>query len=516
MRSWHSFGHVALALALTTLALSAAAQAEPGFGNLVAAEAHLSGLTVFDGRFIFLQRTDSLNADGVEPASDFHLTAANLRVETHESNPHMSSAIELVVQNETNNQTYANALVNGLQFNPGYKFHVLATGPALPIITIETDCLSVAPSQQEFAEVQPKLQASAGASPAKPLSQDTSSALQWTECSQGLVRIEGSFVLALWQVQAEIEANGERRELPSKYAPSENAPALYPMVSHARQQFLFAEDAVLTIPAMDRSLHLAFVQEATAHVDGQVTFLDASGTLGAGDAAQSVQARTLAVEGQLELATSFQSRQHLHTELGGRIDEAQADGQVLSFTATSGRDGFGQWGLILLAGAVLVPPILLAPRILRRFRNESPPATEVDALIDEVEHSLQTMRHQEALQLSLRLIGLAPHESLAHFLRAVALRRMGHGEQALEHHNLARSLSQAGSDQISVAEIDLEAARTAMDMAMSALGERRVHLRQMALEYLDHAAAARSSILVDLDVHPELESLYRDRVATVV
>lgn len=513
MRPWHTFGRIALTVALTTLAFSAAAQTQPALGNLRAAEAEISGPMTFVGSLISLQRFDPASDDAITPESDFLLTAPRLRIETHNSNPHATGAVELVLDEKTSNQTYADAVVEGTQFHPGYIFHVIAIQSALPLITVATNCSAFIPSQHDIIENEKILQPSAEASSAHPLTQDVSNTVQWTECGQGLVRIEGSFVLALWQVQAELEANGERRDLPSGYAPTEGAPALYPTVSHARQQFLFAEDAVLTIPAMDASSHLAFVQDAALDVDGEITFREATGTLGRGGAEQSVQAHFLTVDGQIRFAASFQSKQYLHNVLSGHLDEAVADGQPLSFTATPSPGGLSRWSILMLVGGVLASPMLFMPRVVRRRREAMLAAGEVDEAVERVEQLVARHRYVEALPASRELVGMLPYHPRAHFLRATVLRRMGYSKEVLEHHERTCDLGLPATFKPGwAAALDLEAARAAMDLAQSGRGNRPVW-EAKALQHLRQAMAVDGAVMMDLEAHPDLADLYWEQLA---
>lgn len=415
----------------------------------------------------------------------------------------------------TNESLYTHATVTGTASRASRGLFVFPlSGEA---IRVQGDCGAAQPSDlQQWAAVM-QVNRSRPDIPA-----NTSRALELSPCAGNELTLNGSFQVVIWEWDSHLTADEGEADLWSGKAKQETAPGPAgsldprPYASRAQQVFLTVNDGSFSIRGNDARPPLLYVNDLTMDGATSIVLTQASGHVQ--DITAPLSGSRIEMSGHMNLDLARTSS-GIAVNVQSGMEKLDVDGQAIALkTITSQPAGgeFPRWALLGLVGAVLAAPAIIVPRVLYRRREARLAEGEVEEMADKVEDLMQTMRYAQALPMSLRLVNRAPRNVRAHFLRATALRRMGSIKQALEHHERARSLALiAGMNGASCAEMDLETARAAMDMARTVPRHRRARWEKLALAHLQQAAAADQAILADLDVHPDLAEIYWDRSATI-
>jgi len=258
--------------------------------------------------------------------------------------------------------------------------------------------------------------------------QDTSNTVLVSDCDASTVTVRGSFVLALWQYDAVLSTATETRNLPSgtersTTLPAPVADAAYPSVGHGRQQFLYVTDGTLTIPNLSGATNYVFLDHANVAAS-TLTLHQATGQLNVNGQAQAIQANVLRLDGDLA-ADLAKTDDGLRTFVGGHLDAASADGQLLTQTVQPAGSASHPWTWALWLGVLVVLAALAAPaRVgVRRARGSLTLARlkRVNADDSDTVYALAT----QAIQLHCGL-------GFAHLARAGARIRQGDIEGSLQ------------------------------------------------------------------------------------
>lgn len=490
----------ALVLLLALIAVPTSSAAHPATGQLTAADTDAAGDVVLNASLLAFTRFDlsvpEMAATPPLPTIDpgFQLRAHTLRIVTHQNDPTVRGPRGYVVMDpHSQERLFENAVVTGLQVRPEYRFDVYPLNGNLPVVEVSSNCAELRSSSRAAVGSEPKANVSA-----PQFTVDVSNAASWSECGQSKVTIIGSYVLVLWQWDSQVESKDETTELPSgmhrtSTVPEPAASALYPTVSNASQQYIYAEDAVLTIPRMDNTSHWAYLEAPQVTAD-TMRFTTVAGQIEQNGVVQPIQASSLNVAGRLDLQGIQSTGQDgsLQADLGGRLDSAQADGQPLSFAVApaSNKGGSFAWFLGLGAfGAVLVPavPIVRVARQRRAIRAND----RCKALTD-------IARFEQACREGELAVKRRPQDATAHANFARALGHLGRYDQAERHRLMADSL--LGSSP-SDPHLWVENAFQAAEEAATAGHDSR------ARKWLIQALRQQPSLIEDADCVPALRPI---------
>lgn len=385
-------------------------------GQLSASQLDADGPAVTTATLRALFQTDVPGAAGPS-GSSFILQAGRVRVETEEADPVLTDPTGTAAGAPIPAQEvheYSDAKLTGLPPRPGYQLELLPLqGHDLPRMR-SVGCTSIQPTDRGQAVHEPLVNAQ------RQFGVDVSRALLWRSSCDNQIRVEGAFVLTLWEWDGTLESDGRSLELESGHDRSDQAAALYPTVAKTRQQYLFVEDGHLElVPVPQRST--AFLESAVMSAPGEVRFNEVQGQLVHGQANHEIASSRLVLDGDLSLDLPTQADDTaIRLGVRGTVVSGHSDGQVLSFAAAQAPEA-PRW----LWAAALVAALALAigvPFGLLRSRNAY---ARLEAVAQ-----LPPTHAAQAEQVCTDLIKRMPRLSRAYYFRGRARAHLGDLEGA--------------------------------------------------------------------------------------
>ena len=410
----------------------------------------------------------------------------------------------------THESTYAESIVTGFAIRSGYNLAVFPQG-ALAAVKVVSDCVRVSSAEASETSAPPKVNASA-----PTFTTPIADAIRTLSCGQTEVQVTGSFVLVLWQWDAIIETGGMSSTLPSGLEasglPSPVSAAAYPSLAKARQRYLYANDAVLSIPLVDISPHALYLAEGHLAVQGVALLDNATGNLRSGAVDHPIANRELELVGNVEFS-DLQSTgvgSPVHARVAGAIESANSDGAALGLATVQPSTGSPLPWLLGALGAVLVAaPAILVPLGFKRRSD----ARFADDLTGMAYDAVCLQDYAKVRSLASKVIQVDDEAGEAHLLVGVAESHLGDLASALASHQRARAL--LAHEPGLAAENAYFAALACARHRQSATGERREELRLLAVKWFGEAVSFNPDYACDLAIHPELGDCFQPQDGTV-
>jgi len=397
---------------LPALLLILAVPAAPAAGpDLTATEVHVLDGTRMEAHPVVLVREGATAS-----THDFLLTADALRVETDEREAEL-----LVAGTEAHTvvEHHRRAVLEGVSLRYGARLFVVP-GEGATVSMDPPDCAEASPPVTDTRVHAPRV----GARPAVEVSLAT--AVAWRPCTDANVTLRGDLLVVLWSWDARLTSDQGTTLLDSGRGDAAEGDV------GARERFLFARNATLTLPPARQTL---YVEDLLA-MAGTVRLSDAAGEL---DGAR--------VDGDLSLAGEVEvlvqgrgAGRPMAVTVGGAIDRALLDDRSLAVPG----DGWGGWpllatgvGLVGIVGLQRVRPHLhylhaertggelgsLVPQTLRQRRAVG---LWIMARRAETRRRYRTSRRRASRANDL----FRPFPE-AQFTRAVAAAELGHHADAM-------------------------------------------------------------------------------------
>ena len=411
--------------------------------------------------------------DDSQPDYTFQLDAASLLVVAVEAEAYVRGSTWVASPPAESTANHNHAVLFGMAARPTHRMSVLPLpGEAPP--TVAAACAQLAVPQQPAVEAEPYVDPNA-----KTYRQETSTAIQSQPCSNEALRIHGTFLVTLWEHDATITnvtmaSTILRSGVEPANVPDPAASTLYPAAGRARQLYLYATDADLTIPNPAMRTHRLFLHQVHATGDSLVLH-KANGQVRLGDNDEAVNVAQLDLRGDLDAAISRQGQRLAVSVLG--VNGASADGAVM-FVATTPPPfgGFNRWLFTLPVGLLAVGLIALLLRHralvsayhryaeLRGGSVLTPPETMREArgagLWALSYRAMKRGRAMRAYTLNARSRRVFPRSLDAAWLRGALLERDGEQAQAIAEYAKLYPLLGHARDRASLACHIAEAAVT--------------------------------------------------------
>jgi hypothetical protein len=261
------------------------------------------------------------------------------------------------------------------------------------------------------------------------------------------VTITGSFRLVLYGMDATLSANGQGA---TTLASGEHAKApgpvdTTPALATADEQYLYAWDAVLTVPlGAHPEIYLGSAQVSAL----QLILHDAHGRV-AGIKVPNVQAHELQLTGTLTADLHSAQATPVSAHIGGQAQRVLADGAPLSLTTTTTAGSAPAW-----IGAILLLPLATGGLLLNLKHRHRRSSGFVESALD-----LPCAEAGRVVDLCSRAITLHRRNGMAYLVRACALTWLDHDKEALTDCQHALRFLPPGSERDLAAEKAAELAR---------------------------------------------------------
>lgn len=503
---------IALFLLLMAAGLASAGSTNLVTGRLTASQIDAAGAVALEAplraftRFHLEPETVLSSPVGQAPDPLFELRATAARVETWEAGPYTRGPRGFIAPPTTpTSQLFTEVSVIGTTNRAEYRFDVFPTTDVPPLASVSSACVQLEPSSKDSHDSVPRVGADSPRFETR-----VADAIQWSACGLSELTVTGSFVLVLWEWDAEIRSDGQATELRSgrdrtSTAPEPAASSIYPTVSHARQQYIYVEGGTLTVPRMDDTTHWAFLDSPRLSTQGTLRFKDATGQLEQDGVVHPIRASSLNAEGGLGLHGIRSTGQdgNLHADLAGRLDAADTDGQPMALSAAvAAQGGPVLWLLAVGAVGAVAAPALAVP--LRR--RHAARRRRTDAVLRRLDDAMCRLDFPAAERLSAKLLDWEPHVGEFHHLRGQALRELGQPALALQHHEQARDLLRGfeGLDTELLAENFYAGARAAALQAAAASAAEKDKWQEIVLAWLRQALESKPELLADMERQPDV------------
>ncbi len=410
-----------VALLALLLLVAAPCSAKPSSAELSAPHATADGGTV-QGPLVAFKRMDVQDAS--LPDAGFQLAAEAVHVVTERTGAHVSRPVPLSVSPRVETADYSDAVANGLAVRTGYQFEVFPLGDGAAFSAVSTCHTFGVPTQPE-ASLQRRI-IPQGETHAASLEE----AVEWATCAAA-VEVRGSFLLALWEFDAELLSGGQRVPLGSGVEPAEPASAGYPTLGRAQQQFLSVTNGTLAIPSMDATTHFVYLQQASLEGDPiDLRLAQATGTMSLDGQEHALDGDDVVLGGAV--AASFERQGALlASHISGRFGHAEADGIALATVAGATVAGPWLWWTLGGIGLAAAPAAVLVPMQVRR-RNDQ----DMAALVEGAFEAVCTQDFPMVQHLACRALGIRD-AGVAHMLNGHAKAELGFIESALRSHEMA-------------------------------------------------------------------------------
>lgn len=346
------------ALAAVLLLLLVAPATSAAGGSLRAVEVHLVEGEAVQGRPTLVVREAATAV-----TSEFRLHADNLRIETDER------AVQLFAvgtEPRTRVEHHRDVRMEGAAMQAGARLFVVPADGSRAELG-GPGCSRVVPPSVTNRVHEPRVDG-------RPIIDVSLSAtVAWTPCTNATVTLHGDMLLVLWSWDAHLTSDQGTSMLQSgQGAPAEGDPA-------AREQFLFARNATLTLPPARQTVYVEGLTASTgvARLSSAAGWMDGARVDG-----------DLSLSGDVEVLVRGRGvGQPMSVAVGGTVDEALLDSVALVAPA----DGSWRWWPYLLAGLGVVGIVRVRPHL--HYLHAERTGGELGSLIP------QTLRQRRAVGL---------------------------------------------------------------------------------------------------------------------
>ncbi len=322
---------------------------------------------------------------------------------------------------------YRDAAITFERPHPEYQLYVLAMGgQPQPDLVAEFRSVDLLPSRE--TTFSSSLAVNTDQPRQRPTVGVANSLLHQPVAPEGLLRIEGSFVVAAWEWPASLSSPSGNLDLPSGQAWASSTglgSATLHQDGERRQVFLFVEDGVMEVPLAGSALSL-YAHNVQLRTVGALDFAQAEGLLANGTGKRAHKAASLQLEGSLDTRTQTPRDGRIPLRVSGALDSATSDGEPLAWVApVSPRQAW--WAgttALLIAGAVVVAPAAAGASVAAQRRLEARRLQSLEALMAKRDYG-GVVSHADRL-LASRAFG---HDAIA--LKVEALVHLGQPQRAL-------------------------------------------------------------------------------------
>jgi hypothetical protein len=416
------------------------------------------------------------------PASaDWHLSADVLRQEVDHTD-FMAGPTTLQPTSSPPNY-YRVATVDGTANRDGFRLLVFPMdGHAPPTFTSAASCMQLQSSKDADFVRQPAVQNSVART---NLTAHVANAVDWNACTQDTATVTGDFRIIFYEWDAHLQAGGGSLTLTSGKHSTTPQVDTADLLASADEQFLYAWNAVLTIPLGAHPL--VYLDSHAQLATGQLQLQDARGL--------SAPVQHLVLTGQLGADVAAQAGQPIETRVTGRLDGAEGDGQPLTLTSAPNKEFPWIWvglGAVLASAATL--PVLRHRRVVR-------PTMEW-----RIETLLGRRHTTEALELSRTLVKRSPGPAA----RLLHARVLAHAGSLLDAHDQHAWLGKQQLEQAVAAENAFQAAYVAARLHRQASRQDQGAWRERAVAWMRDCLRLNPALASDLEMLPELEPFWDD------
>jgi hypothetical protein len=399
--------------------------------DAVVAGASLSGHLSLEGSLGSFHSTDdpddsaTLGAPSSPPPSvrtppaQIHLLAKNLRIETDAEGASGSPLISAPQRQPPETLAFTNAQAETQTARQGFMFFLAPMeGKPLPTVHAETPtALTLSPAPDGGKE--PARQVPTD----RPLLHGAPEATILTG-GGGLrsLRIEGDFVLMLWEWDLQVSNQSASHLATSGYTYQALAPTVLgtATVGHyeERQVFAYAEDAVLDASMPLGASAALVLRPASGHFDGRMSLQHPDGSLASGGPRQSLHDGDW-LEGSFDAAFSQFDAGSYHVVAQGQATAASLDGRLIAFHPAKGGGLWVPWlvGVLMAAAAGGGGAWWFSTRTaLRRIKAAMDSGDYAAVVIRSRPHLLRLGRHGDSVRTQ----------------RAVALLLLGRPDEAAQ------------------------------------------------------------------------------------
>lgn len=304
-----------------------------------------------------------LRTAGLDTPAAFELRASSLRVETDQRALWTDAAGTPVSSSRTD---HGGARLVGQAARPDGRLFVVPHGDVLTLEAPEASCGRAEPAPQERFVYVPRLAGRTG------LSVPLAGAVAWAPCTDAAVTLHGDLLLVLWDWDARLTSDQGTSALRSGRGDATGGDA------GAREQFLFARNATLALPAGRQT---AYVENLTATADS-VRLGGAEGRLDG-----STVDGDLRLSGRVEVLVQGRGAgEPMAVTVDGTLHDALVGGMPLGASA-----GGLSWWPWLLAGAGAVGVVRVRPHL--HYLHAERTGGELGSLVP------QTLRQRRAVGL---------------------------------------------------------------------------------------------------------------------
>lgn len=328
-----------LALLPATLAAHAAAASSPA--PLLDATVHgllLDGAARLDGALGSIGSTGDAGQDPASPVptqpredmrvapAGLHLSARHLRIETDLQTQTGPSAAGKP-QHDTQESQETNAIAEASPARHGFLFFVgPQPGRPAPVAHLEGAKAHLLPVPASAAEPPRRV-----SSARPPLAAGAGPAID-VAGAPGTLRLEGDFVLTMWEWDLNVTTTSGTHTYPSGYAYHARAPSVGSVDtfgdSAERQLFVYADGAVLDLVLPDGASAALDIQPTSLGLDGRLTLAGPTGTLATAQGPRTLRDGDW-VTGVLTAALGDLSRDSFHLGASGTVRDTSLGGAVV-------------------------------------------------------------------------------------------------------------------------------------------------------------------------------------------
>ena len=409
-------------LALIVLAVPSLAAVEKGtLASLEVAAIRLPQNTTLSGEIRALELKDDWAAPG-EPA--FYLVANSIDLEVdHEDG--QSVAFGSPAPRFWKEQAHWDAVsLETLNVNASYQLHLFPL-PGFPAPRITTDGASLVRAQasgmvSSTAYVNPEWRNPPGTS--------IKDALAWTPASTTNLRIDGDFLLTLWDWDAMvIHVNGTSiLETGFETYPQDSNVPIPPAVLgtyHSRQAYLRVTGGILELAGAHPADMRLFLGESVFSAEGSTRLTNASGWFSDGPGTREIQAGNLDLRGNLRIDAAMPVEGRIPVTLHGNLEQALLGAESLLWVAPYDPQSIRLDVVYWIGGTLAVAAIATWLGWRLRLRLDEQRMVILD-------NFMMAKDHEAVLRLADRLVASRHFGIDARQMKARALLGLGRVEEA--------------------------------------------------------------------------------------